>query len=93
MNYLCYWMPLSQFCRFAFTHAMTWILSFARVRTDREQKIRDGHVPQQLDEKLTVIRTPSREFRNQSSDFRWPRRPSSQEKENAQRIEHHTLSG
>ena len=62
---------------------------FARVRADdRERKFRDGHVPQQLDEKLTMIRTPSREFRNQSSDFRWPRRPSSQEKNNAQRIEH-----
>ena len=42
--------------------------NFARVRTDRERKFRDGHVPQQLDENLTMVRTPSREFRNQSSD-------------------------
>ena len=64
MNYWCYWMLLSLNCVYfrASTHAMTWILNFARVRTDdRERKFRDSHVPQpvlQKNARVQSCRTP-----------------------------------
>ena len=46
--------------------------------------------PSQWFKKFAMVRTPNREFRNQSSDFRWPRRPSSQEERKSpqERVQH-----